>query len=378
MKRYLGEEELLSLAYGAMYLGSGGGGDTELIHRLIRQALRDFGPVCLLSPFALPDEAWVVPVCIMGSPTVLHEKLPVGDELLRALEALQEAGKIRAAAVAGLEIGGMNALTPVLAAITAKLPLVDCDGMGRAFPELQMTTYHAFGVQASPVSMYAVGGQSHLIMYAPNFEVEREARAVVTKMGGWAAVALYSMQVKQLWEVAIPQSFSLAIRLGEAVRAAAENVNRVFAGLARVFHNSLYGKPRRLLAGKVVELNRRNVNDLLEGELVVEGVGYETGEQVEVVFRNEYLLVNKGGKPLVSVPDLICVLDADTGHPISIEELENHMQVWVIAVPSPLLLRHAKMLDVIGPAAFGLAGEFLPIEQSGFREGGEADVPVGD
>lgn len=36
------------------------------------------------------------------------------------------------------EIGGLNAVEPLCVAALMDLPVIDCDGMGRAFPELQV------------------------------------------------------------------------------------------------------------------------------------------------------------------------------------------------------------------------------------------------
>ena len=46
------------------------------------------------------------------------------------------------------EIGGANAIEPLEVAAMLNLPVVDCDGMGRAFPELQVLAGHqAFNLQ---------------------------------------------------------------------------------------------------------------------------------------------------------------------------------------------------------------------------------------
>lgn len=41
------------------------------------------------------------------------------------------------AAIGLCEIGGLNALEPLITAAELGLPVLDCDGMGRAFPQLQ-------------------------------------------------------------------------------------------------------------------------------------------------------------------------------------------------------------------------------------------------
>lgn len=41
------------------------------------------------------------------------------------------------AVIAG-EIGGLNSIEPLIAGSELDVPILDCDGMGRAFPELQV------------------------------------------------------------------------------------------------------------------------------------------------------------------------------------------------------------------------------------------------
>ncbi|WP_027414748.1 DUF917 domain-containing protein [Aneurinibacillus terranovensis] len=371
MKKHITEQDVQSLAYGAKYLGSGGGGDSTLLELLALRAIREEGPVPLLSPFRVVDEEWVVPVAIMGSPTVLNEKILTGTEIPTAIRELEMEKNISVGAVMGLEIGGMNAMVPVLTAALSKLPLLDSDGMGRAFPELQMTTFHAFGIQASPLMMVNDCGGCYRFSEASNEKVEDEARRKVMELGGWAAISGYPMRGMEVREVALHQTFSLAIRLGEAVKAAHANIDRIVVRLVEIFENSIYGRPYKLIEGKVVDIQRNIVGGLLSGTLIVEGASFFVGEQVEILFRNEYLFAKKGERALAMVPDLICVLDADTGNPIMIEELENHRKVWVIAIPSPPLLRDSKMLEIVGPRCFGIANEFFPTEQLQLQEGEE-------
>jgi uncharacterized protein len=369
MKKQLTEQDIPSLACGARYLGSGGGGDSKLLELLVLRAVREEGPVTLMSPIAIGDREWVIPAAILGSPTIFNEKLITGTEIPTAIRMLEKEKGISASALMGLEIGGMEAMVPVLAAALLKLPLLDCDGMGRAFPELHMTTFHAFGIQSSPLMLMNDRGFCSMISEDSNKKVESVARLKVMEMGGWAAIAGYPMQGMAVKEVAIHHTFSLAIRLGEAVKAAQDNIDKIVGALVRTFENSIYGRPSKLIEGKLVDLQRNLVGGLLSGTLIVEGTGFFVGEQVEVLFKNEYLFAKKGEQALAMVPDLICVLDADTGIPITIEELENHRKVWIVAIPSPSLLKDSKMLEIVGPRSFGLNKEYSPMEQHLFQEG---------
>jgi DUF917 family protein len=56
---------------------------------------------------------------------------------------------------------------------------------------------------------------------------------------------------------------------------------------------------------------------------------------------------------LCSVPDLICIVDAETAEPITTEMLRYGLRVAVIGIPAPYLIATPEALEVVGPAAFG-------------------------
>ena len=49
-----------------------------------------------------------------------------------------------------IEAGGVNSLLPLALAARLGLPVIDADGMGRAFPELQMVTFHSGRCSCNP------------------------------------------------------------------------------------------------------------------------------------------------------------------------------------------------------------------------------------
>jgi len=63
------------------------------------------------------------------------------------------------------------------------------------------------------------------------------------------------------------------------------------------------------------------------------------------------------------VPDLICVLEADSGEPITCETLRYGQRVTVVAISTPDMMRTPEALAVFGPACFGLDRPFTPIEE---------------
>ncbi len=83
----IGLEHVEDLACGAAILGTGGGGDPYIGSLMLRQAIRDHGPIDLVDVEELGDDDFVVPFAMMGAPTVIVEKLPNGTgwvELFRS------------------------------------------------------------------------------------------------------------------------------------------------------------------------------------------------------------------------------------------------------------------------------------------------------
>ena len=65
---------------------------------------------------------------------------------------------------------------------------------------------------------------------------------------------------------------------------------------------------------------------------------------------------------MATVPDLICITDIDSGHPITTEEVRFGLRVAVLGLPCAPLLATDRALKVIGPKAFGYQDvEFVSI-----------------
>src|SRR5215831_13758858 len=143
------EADLDAIAIGAGILGTGGGGNPYLGKLVVRELLRGGGRVDVVAPADLPDDALVVSCGTIGAPTVGIEKLLNGQEFVRALSALERHLGRRVTAVISAEIGGANAMSPMIVAAQTGRPVVDGDGMGRAFPELQMETFVIEGLSGT-------------------------------------------------------------------------------------------------------------------------------------------------------------------------------------------------------------------------------------
>ena len=136
------EADLLPLSIGAALLGTGGGGNPYIGMLRTRELIRK-GATCRVLPLdALPDDAWVGDGRRHRRAGVGVEKIEEGGECYRAMRAVEEAAGVKMSALISAEIGGVQrAWSRSSRPRIAGLPVVDGDGMGRAFPEVQMSTF---------------------------------------------------------------------------------------------------------------------------------------------------------------------------------------------------------------------------------------------
>ena len=86
-------------------------------------------------------------VASVGAPLVGRERLSDPRFATKPMLALQRHLDCRFRAVMSVEIGGTNALQPLMVAAMTGLPVVDANSMGRAFPEAQMMSFAIAGLR---------------------------------------------------------------------------------------------------------------------------------------------------------------------------------------------------------------------------------------
>ena len=353
--------DLDDLARGATLLGTGGGGDPYIGRMLVERVLGD-DAITVLDPDEIDDDLFVIPTAQMGAPTVMVEKIPAGTEATLSLRILEEHLGRTAQATMPIECGGINSMIPLAVAAETGLPVVDADGMGRAFPELSMETFAVYGVNGSPLALAGERGERVIIdTGSDNRQMEWLARAITIRLGGVGHIAEYAMSGADVKRTAVPRTLSMGLNLGRAIREAREAKRSPFAAISEALSTTLYSEVRELFLGKVVDVERRTTEGFAKGVARIASADGEASE-LEIRFQNENLIALRDGVMVAIVPDLICVLDAETAEPITTEGLRYGQRVRVIGISTPEMMRTPKALETFGPAAFGLEEEFSPIE----------------
>lgn len=349
--------DMEAIAIGGAYLGTGGGGDPYIGKLMARTAIEANGLVRVVQPEAVADDALCVPVFMMGAPTVMVEKLPRGDEALEALHQLERFLGRKADALICVEAGGLNSTIPFAVAAATGLPLIDGDGMGRAFPELQMVSFTMHDISATPLVHADDKGNSSIINAVSNLWTERLARVQAIQMGGASLVAAYPMTGAQMKAGILRGTLSLIKGIGETIAAARAAKRHPGIELREQFDG------RHLFTGRVVDVDRATTGGFARGRAVLKGIDGFAGRTFEVAFQNEFLVARSdGGQVIASTPDLICALDADGGLPVTTEQLRYGLTVEFTGLPCDRQWRTAKGLELAGPGYFGYDHAYEPVE----------------
>ena len=346
-------EELEPLATGAWILGAGGGGDPYHAYLNMRQLYADGVSVSLVDPLSLADDAAVAVVSSMGAPLVGEERLK--DPVMAALAVQQMEQHLgrRFDAVMSVEIGGSNAFQPLMVAAVMGLPVVDADTMGRAYPEAQHSSFAIGDLRPYPLTLADVRENAVVVSRVASWKwMERISRKVCTEVGSVAATCKAPRTGAEVKQWAILHTVTQAIRLGDAVHDARRR--KLDAAAAVVEHTGGV----LLFSGKVVDVARRTTEGFLRGTAKVDGLDEHRGQEFRVDFQNEFTVGWVDEEVRVSVPDIICILDATTGEAIGTEALHYGQRVKVVALPAPAVQTTPKGLEHVGPRAFGYDFDF--------------------
>jgi DUF917 family protein len=256
-----------------------------------------------------------------------------------------------------IEAGGINSTIPFVVAAQRGLPIVDADLMGRAFPEIQMCTPTLWGIDATPMAVADEKGNTTLLNTINNHWTERFARSICIDMGTTAMIALYVLTGAQLKESSIPGTISLCVEIGDTIREA----RRIHADPIGAVLDRLGGF--RLFHGKIVDVQRRTETGFARGEAIFEGIEADSGSSLMLRFQNEHLIAVRDGEVLATVPDLITVFDAESGEPITTEDLRYGFRVVIAGIPSDRRWRTAAGLELVGPRYFGYDIDYIPVEE---------------
>lgn len=351
------------MARGAAFLGVGGGGDPYVGQLMLQQEVLKGRYPNVIKAHELPDDAKVLSVCGIGSPPVLVEHLLSSSLLSTLMDRMEEYVGYKIDALISAEIGGLNSVMTLGVAAQRNVPLIDADGMGRAFPKLELVTFSVYGCPASPVMIMDELGNMAIVHARNDATAENMSRAISSSLGAMVYASLYPMSGKQVKEYAVHDTISLCFDIGRCIRESREDRDSPFDGLLELLNGPAHNRHCKILFdGKIVDLVHEIKDAWHFGTITMEANG-DSSDRLVVEMQNEYLAARRNGQTVAIVPDLICILDAETAEPITGEQLKYGQRVKVLGLSAAPIMRRPECLAVFGPGGFGYDEAFRPIEE---------------
>ncbi|MGI6252277.1 MAG: DUF917 family protein [Aminivibrio sp.] len=345
-KTELTREILEAMILGGSLLGGGGRGTTDEALEVAEMALK-FGPLYMTDPEDM-DPGGIAVTC--SAVTCPHRKdffIPPKARI-RSLELLLESGIARPAGLIPSECSSMGVVNGLLESAVLGIPLVDvaCNGRGHPTPEMGSMGLH---LDPGYVSSQAFAGGNEFkktyiegVLRGDVGTVSNLIRHNACEVRGVLAAARNPVNFSFVMENGAPGALKQAIRIGKAMREAGDKGPEALIEAAA-----------ELLSAEVVYCGEAETVDRFTAG------GFDSGTAVfgdlELSFWNEYMVLERGEERLATFPDLITVLDCDTGAIIPSDALKPGMRAALFTASrrelklgggmrSPELYEHAEKI----------------------------------
>lgn len=362
-------EEAEDLVHGCCFMGTGGGGGPKIGLDLLRKTLEEGQEIKLTDPGNLPDDAWICTGAFVGSiapPSeemmALKEKLglyrQVEHEIVRAVKELESYVGIRISAIAACELGGLNTPAPISAAVALGIPALDGDYAGRAIPASVHLKISIAGKNIWPRAFCDLAGNTVLIKQASSHAMmERIQKYLSMTTIGLIGGAGHLLKGKEMKRLINHGSISRCCRIGRLLR----EVRHSEADTAAFIAEQLDGWV--LFKGVVEEKPWESKDGYMIGHYTMKGMDDFSGHRFKVWFQNENMITWRDEKPYVTCPDIISVIDLNTGLPPTNDMIKPGDRLAIIGLKAVEFYRQPAGLKVLGPAYFGFDIPYRPIEE---------------
>ncbi|WP_181702069.1 DUF917 domain-containing protein [Chthonobacter albigriseus] len=341
MGRILNERDVEAAVRGGSVYAAGGGGWAD--HgRMLGEAAVRVGRPELVSIDELDPDAIVVTSAAIGAPAGTTAWEMHGIDYVKAAQLLQDAlGKRIAGFMVG-QNGRSSTLNGWLPSVVLGAKVVDAVGDIRAHPTSDMGS---IGLAASPEETIqtAVGGNRsenryiELVVRGATAKVSPILRTASDMSGGFIASCRSPVKASYVKANAALGGISLALALGEAIiAAAARGGSAVIDTICKTTGGSI------IASGTITRKAVVYTKEAFDIGTITIGSG---AKAATLHVMNEYMAVDDAdGARLSTFPDVITTLDKD-GEPLSVGQLHEGMEVFVLQVPQSVIPLGAGVTD---------------------------------
>ena len=358
---------------GCLFMGTGGGGSPEDGLRLLTEALEDGLALGWVAPEAIEDRTLTAMLYEMGS---IAPESDHGDDLARALHLrpgcasrqspMAEAVRVLSehlgeeiGCVVVAELGATNSPAPIVTAARLGISVVDGDYSGRAVPEEMQSTPYAYGVPSDPfVSVDRWGNTAVVTRTANPHMLERIGRHLAIAGISGTSIASTPIRADRMRRILVPGTLTRCLEIGRTCRLAVDRGDDPVDAALGVTDGW------RLFDGVVTGKRWEDAGGFMFGTLEIAGTAGWTNHSMRVWFKNEIHVTWLDGQPWICSPDLVTLVDPDTGRGFTNTDIAVGDRVTAVGMRGLEVMRRADLLRTAsGPEYFGFDIGYVPIEQ---------------
>ncbi len=360
--KVLNLQEVQDILVGCTILGTGGGGSLDEGMKAVRKSFEKGYEFKLLDFNEVNNNGFYINPYFCGSVSPSEEKKELGNELVMAIKALEDYMGVSFEGVVSIEYGGGNTGQAMAAAAEMGKYIVDGDAAGRAVPELQFSTYYVTDKPIYPFSVATKFGDIGIFPYVrDDARAEGLSRFMAIGSEGSVGIADHPIKGDLLKKSIIPNALSYASKVGRAQREAVENDMDPIKEIIKASNGHL------LFEGVVKKGTEWEKKDgFTVGTICIDGINDYACDVFKIWYKNENMISWKNNKPFVTCPDLICVVDNNTGYPTTNPNCKEGDLVAVLGFEAHDFWKTEKGLSILNPRFFGFDMDCMYLNEVSF------------
>jgi DUF917 family protein len=359
---------------GLSFMGTGGGGGSKESLELLVDQLEAGRDISWVDVDSLPDHVWTATVAMVGGRVAeggtreelaelgcVEQRYDSPGLIVAAIHALQDYAGVELAAIVPVEICDVNVTMPMAAALELALPVVDGDySGGRAAPEIRHGVPEIRGMPVCPMSFVTRWGDVLILKDTVSVAMaDRIGRMVNMASYGWIGTCWDLMQVRKVKQVLAAGTLSKALHIGQAIRTAREKRLDPVAAAVKAVRGWL------LFEGEIADTQTADEESYAfgVGTHTLKGLRSYKDHTLGIWYKNEFHVSWKDGKPFVTSPDSLIMVDLKTAEPGISFDFSAGDQVAVIGCKAHQGLLTEAGIEAYGPRYFGFDIDYVPIEE---------------
>lgn len=220
------------------------------------------------------------------------------------------------------------------------LPILDGDvAGGRAVPEIQDDIFYINKTRTTPV--ICVNLKKEVLIIDKTDEIRNIENLVrnFASLSRGPLILIDHISRRDNFKRISLATFSRSIRLGEKIKG--KNEKERFSEILN------FTKAKIIVEGRIVSIKEKNVENFLEK--IIEGKNWK------IIVKNEYIAVFINERLITAVPDIIVIIEKNTGKPLHSTQVKEGKDVSIISIKSFKKWYTKRGLMIFGPESMNLS-----------------------